>query len=209
MTFDIYEGSLDADAILMTNVSDVVQYTFPPLIPMECRMKDLNAMPARTCHPSPSKYKLALTLSSLQNLNLSNVRTPLSHLPSPNISSASLLHLVPLPCRLRTRTPRLTPLTLLRAKLQITIQFRTRILPMDEITEASSHTALPTIQPAASFAEVGDGGQLAVDGARGIPAGVKCVAGFLRAVFIFETGVDVADEIYFLNLVSNLSIMDV
>jgi hypothetical protein len=68
---------------------------------------------------------------------------------------------------------------------------------MDKIAKASSHTALPAVQPAASFAEVGDGRELAVDGARGIPARVQRVAGFLRAVFVFETCVDVADEICF------------
>jgi len=71
---------------------------------------------------------------------------------------------------------------------------------MNKIAETTSHTALPTIQPATSFAEIGDGRKLAVDGARGVPAGVQRIASFLRAVFVFETCVDVANEICFLFL---------
>ena len=64
---------------------------------------------------------------------------------------------------------------------------------MDEIAESASHASFPAIEPAACFAEICDGRQLAVDGARGVPAGVKGVAGFLRRVFVFEACVDVAD----------------
>jgi hypothetical protein len=64
---------------------------------------------------------------------------------------------------------------------------------VDEIAEAASYAAFPTIEPAACFTEVGYGRQLRVDRARGVPAGVEGVAGFLRRVFIFEAGVDVTD----------------
>jgi len=66
---------------------------------------------------------------------------------------------------------------------------------MYEIAKASSHTAFTGVQSAACFAKVGDGGQLAVDGARGVPARVECVAGFLRRVFVFEARINVADQI--------------
>jgi hypothetical protein len=51
---------------------------------------------------------------------------------------------------------------------------------MDEIAEAASHTSFPAIQSAAGLAEIGDGRELAVDGAGGVPARVERVAGFLR-----------------------------
>lgn len=65
---------------------------------------------------------------------------------------------------------------------------------MNEIAEPASDTAFPTIQSAAGLAEIGDRAELAVDGARGVPAGVERVAGFLRRVFVLEAGVDVANE---------------
>jgi hypothetical protein len=51
---------------------------------------------------------------------------------------------------------------------------------MDEIAESASHAAFSAIEPAAGFAEIGYWRQLAVDGPRGVPAGVEGVAGFLR-----------------------------
>jgi len=74
---------------------------------------------------------------------------------------------------------------------------------MNKIAETTSHTALPTIQPAASFAEIGDGRKLAVDGARGVPARVQRIASFLRAVFVFETCVDVANEMIIIVITYN------
>jgi len=65
---------------------------------------------------------------------------------------------------------------------------------MNEIAESTSHTSLSTIQSATGFAEIGDRAELAVDGARGVPAGVECVAGFLGAVFVLETRIDITDE---------------
>lgn len=66
---------------------------------------------------------------------------------------------------------------------------------MYEIAEPAPHAPLAAVEPAARFAEIGDGGKFAVDGAGGIPATVEGVAGFLRRVFVFEARVDVADEI--------------
>jgi len=41
-----------------------------------------------------------------------------------------------------------------------------------EVAEAATDAALAGVKTAAGFAEVGDGGELAVDGAAGVPAGV-------------------------------------
>ncbi len=112
-------------------------------------------------------------------------------------------HLISLPRRLRARTPTRASLIspsksqpLLRTQLNLPIQLRTRILPMDEIAETTTDTSLPTIQSAAGFAEVGDGRELAVDRARSVPSRVQGVASFLRGIFVLEAGVDVADKIY-------------
>jgi hypothetical protein len=64
---------------------------------------------------------------------------------------------------------------------------------MYEIAETASDATFPTIQSAAGFAKIGDGRELAVDGTCGVPAGVELIAGFLRAVFVLEARVDVAD----------------
>jgi hypothetical protein len=64
---------------------------------------------------------------------------------------------------------------------------------MNEIAETASDTSLPAIQPTARFAEIRDGGELAVDGAGGVPAAVECIAGFLCGVFVFEACVDVTN----------------
>lgn len=66
---------------------------------------------------------------------------------------------------------------------------------MYEIAEAAPHAAFAAVEPAAGFAEVGDGGELAVDGAGGVPAAVEGVAGLLGGIFVLEARVDVADEI--------------
>lgn len=67
---------------------------------------------------------------------------------------------------------------------------------MDEIAEPASDTSFSAVEPTAGFAEIGDGRELAVDGARGVPAGIESVAGFLGRVFVLEACVDIADEIY-------------
>ena len=67
---------------------------------------------------------------------------------------------------------------------------------MNEIAEPAPHASFPAIQPTARLPEVRHGAELAVDGARGVPARVERVAGFLRRVFVFEARVDVADEIW-------------
>lgn len=66
---------------------------------------------------------------------------------------------------------------------------------MNKIAEPAAHAALPAVQAATRFAEIGDGGKFAVDGPRGVPARVERVTGFLRRVFVFETCVDVAYEV--------------
>ena len=114
--------------------------------------------------------------------------------PSPTLPS------IPLPRRLRTWTlthapliPPPRPQPLLRPQLQLAIQLGARLLPMYEIAEAPPHAAFAAVEPAARFPEIGDGGQFAVDGPRGVPAAVEGVAGFLGRVFVFEARVDVAD----------------
>ena len=110
---------------------------------------------------------------------------------------------IPLPRRLRARTPTHTPLImtphpqpLLRPQLQLPLQLRARLLPVDEIAESAPHAPFAAVQPAARFSEIGDGGEFAIDGARGVPAAVEGVAGLLGRVFVFEAGVDVADEVW-------------
>ena len=98
-----------------------------------------------------------------------NASYPPRHKKTPN--------LIPPPRRLRARTPRHAPLIpppllqpLLRPQLQLPLQLRTRFFPMNKIAEAAAHAPFAAVEPAARFAEVGDGGELAVDGARGVPA---------------------------------------
>lgn len=115
-----------------------------------------------------------------------------------------MFHPVPyskaLPRWLRARTPALTPLIsapqpqpLLCAQLQLSVQFGTWILPVDEIAETASDTSFSTIEPAACFAEIGNGREFAVDRSCGIPARVERIAGLLRRVFVLEARVHVAD----------------
>lgn len=66
---------------------------------------------------------------------------------------------------------------------------------MYEVAEAAADAALARVEAAAGLAEVGDGAELAVDGAAGVPAGVELVAGGLGRVLVLEAGVDVADEV--------------
>lgn len=64
---------------------------------------------------------------------------------------------------------------------------------MDEIAKPAAHTTLPAVQATTRFAEIGDGAELAVDGPGRVPAAVERVAGRLRAILVFETGVYVAN----------------
>lgn len=66
---------------------------------------------------------------------------------------------------------------------------------MDEVTEPATDAPLAAVQPTARLAEVRHGRQLAVDGARGVPARVEVVAGGLRRLLVLEAAVDVADEV--------------
>ena len=68
---------------------------------------------------------------------------------------------------------------------------------MDEVAEPAPHAPFPAVEPAARFPEIGHGGQLAVDGPRGVPAAVERVAGLLRRIFVLEARVHVADEILY------------
>lgn len=66
---------------------------------------------------------------------------------------------------------------------------------MYEIAETAADTPLAAVEPTTRFSEIGYGGEFAVYRATGVPARIQCVAGFLRVFFVFETDVDVADEI--------------
>lgn len=116
------------------------------------------------------------------------------------VQSFALNLLSHLPLDRRRGTPTHAPLisaTLLeplpRAHIHIPVQLGAGLLAMDEIAEAAADAALAGVEAAARLAEVGDGGQLAVDGAACVPARVERVAGFLRVFFVLEAHVDVAD----------------
>lgn len=82
-----------------------------------------------------------------------------------------------------------------RAHVEIAIEFGGGLLAMNEVAESAAHAAFARVEAAARLAEIGDGGQLAVDGAAGVPARVEAVAGLLRVLFVLEAHVDVPDEI--------------
>lgn len=66
---------------------------------------------------------------------------------------------------------------------------------MYEVTEASSHTTFPTVEPAARLPEIRYGGKFAVDGSTRVPAGIQRIAGLLGRVLVLEPRVDVADQV--------------
>lgn len=131
-------------------------------------------------------------------------RYPPKHLANSRLSpKQSFSFLIQFPCRLRTRTTRHAPLVpppqlqpLLRTQIQLPLQLRARFLAMDEVAEAAPDASFPAVEPAACFPEIRHGGELAVDRAGGVPAAVQGVASLLGRVFVFETRVDVADEIW-------------
>jgi len=110
---------------------------------------------------------------------------------------------ISLSCWFWARTPTSAPLIsasqsqpFLGTQLQLPVQVIAWVFPVDEIAESSSHASFATIQSTAGFPEIGDWAEFTVDGAGGVPAGVEGVAGFLSTVFVLETRVDVADEIF-------------
>lgn len=109
----------------------------------------------------------------------------------------------PPPSRLRRGTPARTPRIpsallqpLPRRHIQLPLQLRTRFLSMNKVAEPATNTTLAAIQPATRFAEIGNGGKLAVYRAAGVPTRVEGVTGGLGVFFVFEAHVDVADEIW-------------
>lgn len=75
---------------------------------------------------------------------------------------------------------------------------------MDEIAETTTNAAFARIQATAGLAEIGNGAEFAVDGSGSVPPAIELVAGFLGRLFVLEAGVDVADEIFELDIVSML-----
>ena len=67
---------------------------------------------------------------------------------------------------------------------------------MYEVAETAANAALARVQATAGLAEVGDGGEFAVDGAAGVPARVERVACLLGVLLVLEAHVDVADEVW-------------
>ena len=123
------------------------------------------------------------------------IATPLPH--------AQIIRGLLEPLSRRRRTPAHAPLVatpllqpLARAHVQIAVQLGGGLLPVDEVAETAADAALAAVEATARLAEIGDGGQLAVDGAPRVPAAVERVAGFLRVLFVLEAHVDVADEIW-------------
>ena len=101
-------------------------------------------------------------------------------------------------CRTPTHTPGIpTPLLqpLACAHVELALQVAAGFLAVDEVAEPTADAALAAVETAAGFAEVGHGGEFAVDRAAGVPARVEGVACFLRVFFVFESDVDIADEV--------------
>lgn len=67
---------------------------------------------------------------------------------------------------------------------------------MDEVAEPASHTPLAAIQSTTRFSEICHRRKFAVYGSRGVPAGVECVARCLGVFFVFESRVDVTDQVW-------------
>jgi hypothetical protein len=84
---------------------------------------------------------------------------------------------------------------LLSAVGELAVELVAGVLAVDEVAEAAADAALARVEAAAGLAEVGDGAELAVDGARGVPAAVELVASLLGGLFVLEAGVDVSDEV--------------
>jgi len=102
------------------------------------------------------------------------------------------------PTLLGTHTPRITTSNLeplLCAEGQFPLHLGARLLAMDEVAEAGADAALAGIEAAAGLADVGDGAELAVDGAASVPARVERVRRLLRAVLVLEPRVHVADQV--------------
>lgn len=75
---------------------------------------------------------------------------------------------------------------------------------MYEIAKPTPHASFSAVQPTTRFSEIRHGAEFAVDRPRGVPARVKCVAGFLRRVLVFEARVDVTDEICVRGMLANI-----
>jgi len=115
------------------------------------------------------------------------------------VSSSSLKSL---PRWLRRRTLAHTPVIptpffqpFLGGQFQLSIQFCTRFFPVYEIAEPSSDTAFSAVQSATRFSEIRDRGKLAVNRSSGVPPRVESVAGLLCRVFVFESRIDVTDQV--------------
>ena len=83
----------------------------------------------------------------------------------------------------------------LGGELELALEIGRGVLAVDEVAEAAADAALTRVEAAAGLAEIGDGAQLAVDGAAGVPARIKLVAGALGRVLVLEARVDVADQV--------------
>lgn len=66
---------------------------------------------------------------------------------------------------------------------------------MNEVAETAADAPLTAVKATTGLTEVGDGAELAVDGAGGVPAGVEVVAGPLGGILVLEPRVHVADQV--------------
>lgn len=163
--------------------------------------------PCLLLHPSFILFSfLPLILSPHHQTQLCCITRPLYTgiipLPIVAVAAYTISCLEAASCRLWCRrsadaalvaAPRTQPL--LGAEGDFAIEFVRGLLAVDEVAEAAAHAALARVKTAAGFAEVGDGAEFAVNRARGVPAAIEFVAGLLGRVFVFESRVDVADEV--------------
>ena len=66
---------------------------------------------------------------------------------------------------------------------------------MNEVAEASPHTALPTVQPTTRLPKVRHGAQLAVHWPAGVPSTIQHVARLLRRILVLEPRIHVANQV--------------
>lgn len=84
---------------------------------------------------------------------------------------------------------------LLGAEGELAVELVAGVLAVDEVAEAAADAALTRVEAAAGLAEVGDGAELAVDRASGVPPAVELVAGLLGRLLVLESRVHVSDEV--------------
>lgn len=80
---------------------------------------------------------------------------------------------------------------------------------MDKVAEAAADAAFTRVEAAAGLAKVGDGTELAVDGAGGVPAAIELVAGLLSRGLVLEPRVDVSNQVCLQERLAIMASLDV